>query len=210
MATQLQQLTGLTHLAAHMVTPVTANVTQLTALTNLQALRMASLGCPAVQIVPAIQQLLWASIASLTKLTYLDLSGNAWVTSVRWGGLCARPRLEIAQGLSRDRGPLPRDADWVWKAGPIFDWRLLAAHPLPQLRYLDLSYAASMEHYAGNDAEDFCAALQWLCKVQVLKLPRTCAVTPLPTTTSDVGWSLRMAMSDAFCCAGQPRRHGSV
>lgn len=105
------------------------------------------------------------------------------------------------QGLSRDRCPsaLPRDGDWVWKAGPIFDWRLLAAHPLPQLRYLDLSYAASMEHYAGNDAEDFCAALQWLSKVDVLRLPRTCAVTPLPTTTSDVGWSLRMAMSDTFC-----------
>lgn len=66
-----------------MVTPVTANVTQLTSLTNLRALRMASLGCPAVQSVPSIQRLLWASVASLKKLTYLDLSGNAWVTSVR-------------------------------------------------------------------------------------------------------------------------------
>lgn len=102
-AEQLQQLTGLTHLAAHMVTPATANVTQLTALTNLRALRMASLGCPAVQAVPTIQQLLWASIASLKQLTYLDLSGNAWVTSVRGFGFSLETVVCVCDGAIMGR-----------------------------------------------------------------------------------------------------------
>ncbi len=91
-SSQLQLLTALTHLSAQMVTPVTHNVTQLTALQNLKALKMASMGCPSVQTMPAIQKLLWESLTALTKLTYLDLSGNAWVTSVwgprAWGECC--------------------------------------------------------------------------------------------------------------------------
>lgn len=132
----------------------------------------------------------WCGIASCSSIVFV-------ISTV----LCAHV-FSCTQGLARDRtlAGLPRDAEWVWKAGPIFDWRLLAAHPLPHLHYLNLSYAASMEHYAGNDHEGFAQALQWLAQVQELHLPRTCTWTPLPTTTSDVGWSLRMAMNDVFGC----------